>query len=80
MAVYPIAAIHATATHDDGATIGAKARIWHWVHVCVGSRIGELCSLGQNVFVADHVHIGGNVKIQNNASICDDVTWGDDVF
>ena len=40
---------HETAIVDDGAQIGADTRIWHWVHVCPGVRIGERCSLGQNV-------------------------------
>ncbi|MEH6814109.1 MAG: N-acetyltransferase, partial [Motiliproteus sp.] len=43
--------VHATAIIDDGATIGKNSRVWHWVHVCAGARIGQGCSLGQNVFV-----------------------------
>lgn len=71
---------HETAIVDDGATIGAGTRIWHWVHVCGGARIGERCSFGQNVFVGNRVVIGNNVKIQNNVSVYDDVTLEDDVF
>lgn len=72
--------IHETAIVDDGATIGAGSRVWHWVHICSGATIGERCSLGQNVFVAGRVTIGNNVKIQNNVSVYDDVHLGDDVF
>ncbi|MEI7466167.1 MAG: DapH/DapD/GlmU-related protein, partial [Burkholderiales bacterium] len=72
--------IHHTAIVDDGATIGEGTRIWHWVHVCGGARIGRGCSLGQNVFVGNQVVIGDNVKIQNNVSVYDDVTLEDDVF
>lgn len=71
---------HETAIVDAGAQIGAATRVWHWVHVCGGARIGEHCSLGQNVFVASKVVIGNNVKIQNNVSVYDDVTLEDDVF
>lgn len=71
---------HATAIIDEGATIGAGTRIWHWVHVCGGARIGERCSFGQNVFIAGRVVIGNNVRIQNNVSVYDDVTLEDDVF
>jgi UDP-2-acetamido-3-amino-2,3-dideoxy-glucuronate N-acetyltransferase len=71
---------HATAIIDDGARIGAGSRIWHWVHVCAGARIGRGCSLGQNVFVGNRVSIGDNVKIQNNVSVYDGVTLEDDVF
>lgn len=72
--------IHPTAIIDEGAEIGADSRIWHWVHICGGARIGAGCSLGQNVFVGNDVVIGNNVKIQNNVSVYDRVTLEDDVF
>jgi UDP-2-acetamido-3-amino-2,3-dideoxy-glucuronate N-acetyltransferase len=72
--------IHPTAIIDEGAEMGAGTRIWHWVHVCGGARIGRHCSLGQNVFVGNNVVIGNNVKIQNNVSVYDAVTLEDDVF
>ncbi len=72
--------IHETAIIDDGATIGADTRIWHWVHICQGATIGSHCSLGQNVFVGNRVTIGNRVKIQNNVSVYDDVMIEDDVF
>lgn len=71
---------HETAIVDAGAIIGAGTRIWHWVHVCSGARIGERCSFGQNVFIASRVVIGNNVRLQNNVSVYDDVTLEDDVF
>lgn len=71
---------HETAIIDAGAQIGAGTRIWHWVHVCGGARIGSQCSLGQNVFVGNDVRIGNNVKIQNNVSVYDAVELEDDVF
>jgi UDP-2-acetamido-3-amino-2,3-dideoxy-glucuronate N-acetyltransferase len=72
--------IHKTAIVDDGATIGAETRVWHWVHVCGGAVIGKKCSLGQNVFIGNRVTIGNNVRIQNNVSVYDNVTLEDDVF
>ena len=72
--------IHPTAIIDEGAEIGADSRIWHWVHICGGARIGAGCSLGQNVFVGNDVVIGNNVNIQNNVSVYDRVTLEDDVF
>lgn len=71
---------HSTAIIDEGAQIGTRTRIWHWVHICGGARIGRGCSLGQNVFVGNRVVIGDNVKIQNNVSVYDEVTLEDDVF
>lgn len=72
--------IHSTAIVDAGAQIGDGSRVWHWVHVCGGARIGRGCSLGQGVFVGNDVVIGDNVKIQNNVSVYDAVTLEDDVF
>lgn len=72
--------VHSTAIVDDGAQIGEGSRIWHWVHICAGARIGKSCSFGQNVFVGNDVLIGDNVKIQNNVSVYDAVRLEDDVF
>lgn len=72
--------VHETAIVDDGARIGKGSRIWHWVHVCAGAKIGRDVSLGQNVFIGNKVTIGNNCKIQNNVSVYDNVTLHDDVF
>jgi UDP-2-acetamido-3-amino-2,3-dideoxy-glucuronate N-acetyltransferase len=72
--------IHPSAIVDDGAQIGEGSRVWHFVHVCGGARIGMRCSLGQGVFVGNRVVIGNDVKVQNNVSIYDDVTLEDEVF
>ena len=72
--------VHDSAIVDEGASIGKGCRIWHWVHISAGAKIGEDCSFGQNVFVGNEVVIGNNVKIQNNVSVYDNVTIEDDVF
>lgn len=72
--------VNETAIIDQGAQIGEGTRIWHWVHICAGAKIGEHCSFGQNVFVGNDVVIGNNVKVQNNVSVYDAVTIEDDVF
>ena len=71
---------HPSAIVDDGATIGEGSRIWHFVHVCGGAKIGKDVSLGQNVFVGNQVLIGDNCKIQNNVSIYDNVVLEEGVF
>lgn len=71
---------HATAIVDLGAEIGKGSRVWHFVHVCGGARIGENVSLGQNVFVGNKVTVGDGCKIQNNVSVYDNVTLEDGVF
>jgi UDP-2-acetamido-3-amino-2,3-dideoxy-glucuronate N-acetyltransferase len=71
---------HETAIVDDGAEIGRDSRIWHFVHVCAGAKIGRAVSLGQNVFVGNRVVIGDRCKIQNNVSVYDNVYLDDEVF
>ena len=72
--------IHPSAIVDHGAILGDGCRVWHFVHISAGARIGERCSFGQNVYVGNDVRIGHNVKIQNNVSVYDAVTLEDDVF
>lgn len=72
--------IHASAIVDMGARLGPSTRVWHFSHICAGARIGDACSLGQNVFIGNDVTIGDRVKIQNNVSVYDAVTIEDEVF
>lgn len=71
---------HETAIVDDGAEIGEGSRVWHFVHVCGGAKIGKGVSLGQNVFVGNKVTIGDHCKIQNNVSVYDNVYLEEGVF
>jgi len=71
---------HPSAIVDEGAVIGAGSRVWHFVHVCSGARIGKGVSLGQNVFVGNKVVIGDHCKVQNNVSVYDNVTLEEGVF
>lgn len=71
---------HESAIVDAGAQIGEGSRVWHFVHVCPGARIGKGVSLGQNVFVGNKVVIGDQCKIQNNVSVYDNVTLEEGVF
>lgn len=72
--------IHPSAIVDDGAQIGDGSRVWHFVHVCGGARIGKNVSMGQGVFVGNKVTIGDNCKIQNNVSVYDNVHLEEGVF
>ena len=72
--------VHPSAIVDEGAQIGDGSRVWHFVHVCAGAKIGTGVSLCQNVFVGNKVVIGDRCKIQNNVSIYDHVTLEEGVF
>src|SRR5689334_11943080 len=72
--------IHESAYVDQGASIGAGTKIWHFCQVMPGAVIGARCSLGQNVVVMNVTRIGDNCKIQNNVSVYEGVVLEDDVF
>ncbi len=71
---------HDSAIVDAGAQIGEGSRVWHFVHVCAGARVGRHVSLGQNVFVGNQVTIGDHCKVQNNVSVYDNVILEEGVF
>ena len=72
--------IHESSYVDDGCTIGAGTKIWHFCHVQKGAVIGKNCSFGQNVNIGNNVHIGNGVRIQNNVSVYEGVEIEDNVF
>lgn len=72
--------VHQSAWVDDDVTIGAGTKVWHFVHLLSGSRIGRECVIGQNASIGPNVSIGDRVKIQNNVSVYEGVTLEDGVF
>ena len=78
--IHQAAVVHASSYVDEGVTIGARTKVWHFSHILPNCAIGEDCSLGQNVVVGPNVKIGNRVKIQNNVSVYEGVTLEDGVF
>jgi UDP-2-acetamido-3-amino-2,3-dideoxy-glucuronate N-acetyltransferase len=72
--------VHESSYVDEGASIGAGTRIWHFCHLLSGATLGRNCNLGQNVCISGGVVIGDNVKIQNNVSVYAGTRIEDDVF
>ncbi len=72
--------VHPSAVIDEDVELGDGTRVWHFVHISRGARLGERCVLGQNVFIGRDVRIGRGVKIQNNVSVYEGVEIEDDVF
>ena len=72
--------VHETAVIDEGCTIGAGTKIWHFSHIMSNSVMGEKCNVGQNCVISPEVTLGNNVKVQNNVSIYTGVVCEDDVF
>lgn len=71
---------HDTAVVDEGCSIGAGTKIWHFSHIMPNCTIGLNCNIGQNVVISPEVILGNNVKVQNNVSIYTGVICEDDVF
>lgn len=71
---------HKTCCIDEGCSIGAGTKIWHFSHLMTGCVIGERCNIGQNVVISPGVSLGNGVKVQNNVSVYTGVTCEDDVF
>lgn len=70
---------HSTAVIES-KEIGDGTKIWHFVHVREGSRIGRNCNIGKSVYIDTEAEIGDNVKIQNFVSVYKGVKIDDDVF
>ena len=70
---------HPTAVVES-EEIGEGTRIWHFVHVRKGSRIGRNCNIGKSSYIDIGAVIGDNVKIQNFVSVYKGVVIEDDVF
>jgi len=71
---------HESSYVDEGASIGAGTKVWHFCHIMSGAKVGTKCSIGQNVNIGGKAVVGNGVKLQNNISIYDDVVIEDDVF
>lgn len=60
--------------------IGARTRIWQFVVVLSGARIGSDCNVCSHCFIENDVVIGDRVTIKNNVQLWDGLRVGDDVF
>lgn len=60
--------------------IGAGTRIWQFVVVLPGARIGADCNICSHCFIENDVVIGDRVTIKNGVQIWDGLRIGDDVF
>lgn len=72
--------VHESSYVDEGCSIGAGTKIWHFSHIMKGCIIGKNCNIGQNVVISPDVVLGNGVKIQNNVSVYTGVTCEDGVF
>ena len=71
--IHPSAEVHTT-------TIGEGTRIWQYVVVLAGAKIGENCNLNFNTFVENDVVIGDYVTLKSGVYLWDGIRIGDKVF
>lgn len=71
--------IHALS--DVQATaIGAGTRIWQFVVVLPGAKIGEDCNICSHCLIENDVVIGDRVTVKSGVQLWDGLRVGDDVF
>lgn len=74
------ALIDPTAMVEEGATIGARSKVWGGAVVRRGAKIGADCIIGRGAFIDADVVLGDRCKVQNLALIYHGVTVGNGVF
>lgn len=76
----PSSFVHESAYVDDGVTIGAGSKVWHFCHLLKNTVLGERVIVGQNAMIGPDVTVGDGCKIQNNVSLYKGVVLEDNVF
>lgn len=71
--------IHKLADVAD-CSIGVKTRIWQFVVVISGAKIGDDCNICSHVLVEGDVVIGNRVTVKSGVQLWDGIRIGDDVF
>lgn len=74
------ARIHRLADVHPDASIGPRTRIWQFVVVMDGARIGSDCNICANCLIEGRAVIGNRVTIKCGVMVGDDMVIEDDVF
>lgn len=60
--------------------VGRGTRIWQFVVVLAGARIGEDCNICSHCFIENDVVVGDRVTIKSGVQLWDGLRVGDEVF
>lgn len=71
--IHALADVHSTA-------IGAGTRIWQFVVVLAGAKIGQDCNICSHCLIENDVVIGDRVTVKSGVQLWDGLRVGDDVF
>ena len=61
-------------------SIGDETKIWQFVVILPGAKIGKNCNICSHCFIENDVVIGNNVTIKSGVQLWDGITLEDDVF
>ena len=64
----------------ESSSIGQGTRIWAFVHILSGARIGQDCNICDFVYIENEVVIGDRTTIKSGVQLWDGVTIGSNVF
>ena len=60
--------------------VGPRTRIWAFVHILPGARVGMDCNICDHVFIEDDVVVGDRVTVKSGVQLWNGVRLGNDVF
>lgn len=70
--------------HEKGLceteNVGEGSRIWAFVHILKGARLGRNCNICDHVFIENDVIIGDNVTVKCGVQLWDGLRVADNVF
>lgn len=72
--------IHPLADVQQGCAIGEDTRVWQFVIILGGARIGTACNICAQVLIENDVLVGDRVTVKSGVQLWDGVTLEDDVF
>ncbi len=64
----------------ESTTVGEGTRVWAFVHILPGARIGRDCNVCDNVFVENDVVVGDRVTLKCGVQLWDGIRLENDVF
>lgn len=64
----------------QSSSIGENTRIWQFVVILSGARIGADCNVCSHCFIENDVLVGDRVTIKNGVQLWDGLRVADDVF
>lgn len=72
--------IHTLADVHPGSSIGEGTRVWQFVVIFAGARIGSDCNICAHVLIEGDVVVGDRVTVKSGVQLWDGITLEDDVF